>query len=531
MAESATAKTPRSEKGNAFGFRLNSLATWRHGGSICTLFENRKSRSEAIMWRRLRWIVLFAVGLSGCAAIPGRTFNVLDYGAIGDGKSNSTIAIQKAIDACSAAGGGRVLVPRGTFLTGPITLASGMKFYLADGSELLFSRNFDDYPLVYANFLGKDTVQCTSPITGRNLHNISIAGSGVIDGQGDAWRPVKKSKVTQEFWNRLVSSGGVVDQNGDEWWPTRAGMENEKALDALRESNVPPKIEDYRKFRDLLRPDMVALIDCTNVAIDGPTFRNSPFWAVQILRCNQVYVRGSTIYNELWAQNGDGIGFDSSRNIMMENCTVYAGDDNIVLKSGKDEEGRKRHLPTENVMIRHCTSMWGHGGFVLGSETSGDIRNVQITDCVCDGTDVGLRFKSVRGRGGVVENIYVANVTMSHIAKQAVSFDMYYEEDNSKPEPLSERTPCFRNFDLRNICCQSAGQSLLIDGLPELPMSDLRFENMRLAADTGAKIAQAKDLTFKNVEIESKIAPAFSTENVRGLTMQGVEAVVRTNEK
>ena len=472
------------------------------------------------------WTVLLAVGLSGCAAIPGRTFNIVDYGAIGDGTSNSTIAIQKAIDSCSAAGGGRVVVPRGTFLTGPIALASRMKLYLADGSELLFSRNFDDYPLVYANFLGKDTVQCASPMTGRNLHNVSITGSGVIDGQGDAWRPVKKSKVTREFWDKLISSGGVINQTGDEWWPTRAGMENEKALDSLRESNDPPKIEDYRKFRDLLRPDMVAFIDCTNVAIDGPTFRNSPFWAVQILRCNQVYVRGSTIYNELWAQNADGIGFDSSRNIMMENCTVYAGDDNIVLKSGKDEEGRKRHLPTENVIIRHCTSMWGHGGFVLGSETSGDIRNVQITNCVCNGTDIGLRFKSIRGRGGVVEDIHVANVTMSRIAKQAVLFDMYYEQENSKPESRSKRTPCFRNFDLQNICCKSAGQSLLINGLPELPMSGLRFENMQLAADTGAHIAQAKDLIFKNVKIESRVPPAFSAENVSGLTMDGVEAVV-----
>ena len=421
-----------------------------------------------------------------------------------------------------------MLVPRGTFLTGPITLASRMEFHLADGAELLFSRNFDDYPLVYASFLGKDTVQCTSPITGRNLHDVSISGRGVIDGQGDAWRPVKKSKATAGFWDKLVNSGGVIDDKGDEWWPTRAAMENEKALDALRESNEPPKIEDYRKFRDLLRPDMVALIDCTDVAIDGPTFRNSPFWAVQILRCRPCYVGGSTIFNELWAQNGDGIGFDSSRNILMEDCTVYAGDDNIVLKSGKDEEGRRRHLPTENVIIRHCTSMWGHGGFVLGSETSGDIRNVHIEDCVCDGTDVGLRFKSVRGRGGVVEDIYVANVTMSHIVKQAVLFDMYYEQENSKPEPLSERTPCFRNFDLRNITCQSAGQSLLIDGLPELPMSDLRFENMLLTADAGAKIAQAKDLTFKNVRIESKDAPAFSVENVSGLKMEEVEAVVGT---
>lgn len=479
------------------------------------------------MLRIPTWTILLLTALTGCSASPAaRVFNIADYGAIGDGKTNSTAAIQKAINACSNAGGGRVLIPRGTFLTGPIALASQMNLYLSDGSELLFTRDFDDYPLVYATFLGKDTVQCTSPVTARNLHDISITGAGTIDGSGDAWRPLKKSKATPELWKKFVSSGGIVNDKGDEWYPTRAALENESALNKLRESNDPPKMENYLKFRDLLRPDLVAFIDCTNIAIDGPTFRNSPFWAIHVLRCNNVYLRGATIYNELWAQNGDGIGFDSSRNIQMEYCTVYAGDDNVTLKSGKDEEGRKKHLPTENVIIQHCTSMWGHGGFVIGSETSGDIRNVRIEDCVCNGTDVGLRFKSVRGRGGVVENIHVANVTMSHIVHQAILFDMFYEQQNTKPEPLSERTPRFRNFDLSNITCASAGQSLLIDCLPELPISQLRFENMQLTADSGAKISEADGLFFKNVTFESKSAPAFSTQNAIGLSMEQVRTVV-----
>ncbi|HTW95914.1 MAG TPA: glycosyl hydrolase family 28 protein, partial [Tepidisphaeraceae bacterium] len=231
----------------------------------------------------------------------------------------------------------------------------------------------------------------------------------------------------------------------------------------------------------------------------------------------------------LWAQNGDGIGFDSSRDILMENCTVYAGDDNIVLKSGKGPVARRRHLPTENVLIRHCTSMWGHGGFVLGSETSGDIRNVRITDCVCNGTDIGLRFKSIRGRGGVVENIRADHIKMYKISTQAILFDMYYEISNSPEnsyvaastpaEPLSERTPCFRRFELSDIACESADQSILINGLPELPISQVCFSNLRLTAKHGARIDHASHIIFRNVDIESHGSPAFSTGDVTDLKM------------
>ena len=490
---------------------------------------------------RFPCIIIF-LALGACASLPNpadssaHALNVADYGAARDGKTLCTAAIQAAIDACAARGGGRVEVPRGMFLSGPISLASNVDFHLDSGSLLIFSRDYDLYPLVYASFLGKDTVQCTSPITARNLHDVCITGSGTIDGAGDAWRPVKRAKVSEDFWNKLVKSGGVTSAQQDQWWPTAAARDGEAALQKLRDSDEPPKMQDYRGLRDLLRPDMVAFIDCRNVLIDGPTFRNSPFWAVQILRCNEVLARNSTIFNQLWAQNGDGIGFDSSRDIVMENCTVYAGDDNIVLKSGKGPVARRRHLPTENVLIRHCTSMWGHGGFVLGSETSGDIRNVRITDCVCDGTDIGLRFKSLRGRGGVVENVSVDHIRMRNIKTQAILFDMYYEITNSPeksyvaaaspPEPLSERTPRFRRFVLSDIVCESADQSILVRGLPELPISQICFENMRLNASHGASIDEASDIVLKNVQIVSHASPAFSTDNVSDVKLIGCSTTV-----
>jgi polygalacturonase len=484
-------------------------------------------------------LALISFALAACSPIPnpanfhGKTFNVTDYGATPDGKTLATTAIQKAIDDCASKGGGRVEIPAGKFLSGPITLASNIDLHLDSGAMLIFSRDFDQYPIVYAFHLGKDSVQCTSPITARNAHDIWITGPGTIDGQGDAWRPVKKSKVTDDFWNNLVKSGGVTNEKGDEWYPTQAARDGEPTLDKLRESDDPPKMEDYRPLRDLLRPDMVAIIDCHNVLIDGPTFRNSPFWAVEILRCHDVAVRNSTIYNELWAQNGDGIGFDSSRGILMEKCTVYAGDDNIVLKSGKGPVARQRHLPTEDVLITHCTSMWGHGGFVVGSETSGDIRNVRIADCTCNGTDIGLRFKSLRGRGGTVENVCVERVKMTNIKTQTILFDMYYEisnspeqkyvQANSAPEPLSERTPRFQRFALRDICCDSSGQSILINGLPELPISQVCFENIRLNGTEGARFDHAREIVLKNVQLSSQKGPAFSTGDVNGLRITHFE--------
>jgi polygalacturonase len=484
------------------------------------------------MIREIRRSLMIILGASAVALAQTQpsglhVVNIADEGAIGDGKTMNTAAIQKAIDDCAASGGGRVEVPQGTFLSGPFNLKSNIDLHLDAGALLLYSRNFDDYPMVYANFMGKDTVQCQSPITGKDLHDVSITGPGIIDGNGDAWRPLKKSKVTDDQWSQQIKTG-VVDPKENIWYPSQSAMDAQTPLEALRESDKTPDTSDYKPFRDALRPDMVTLVGCTNVLLDGPTFRNSPFWAVQLQADKEVQVRNIIIRNEIWAQNGDGIGFESCRDVLMENATVYAGDDNIVLKSGKDAEGRQKHQPTENVIIRHCTSGWGHGGFVLGSEMSGDIRNIQITDCTCDGTDVGLRFKSVRGRGGVVEDIHVSNITMTNIKGPAISFDMYYEQPKPTPEPLSERTPCFRNFDIQNITCKGAKQSILMRGLPELPLSDITMEDMNLVADAGASLSEAANVTLRNVHVESNKAPAFTIADVTGLVLDHVDTTSKT---
>ena len=470
--------------------------------------------------------------LPGAAAlsIPAASYNIADFGAVGDGKTMNTPPIQDAIDAAAAHGGGHVIIPAGTFLTGPFHLRSNIDLHLNEGAVLLFSRNFDDYPLVYGNFLGVDTVQCQSPITADNLHDVSITGKGAIDGQGDAWRPLKRSKVSEEQWSKWTQGGGVVDDSGEVWYPTRQSMEAQKPLAALRESDKTPDFADYLALRDALRPDMVAIIRCHNALLDGPTFRNTAFWTVQLLWSDHVTVRNVLITNEIWAQNGDGIGIDSCHDVLMENSTVNAGDDNIVLKSGRGAAARKRHLPTYNVLVRNCTNGWGHGGLVIGSETSGDIHDVRFTHCICKGTDIGLRFKSVRGRGGVVENIHVDNITMSDIQGPAILFDMYYEQlhvthgsyEQSPPkaEALNEGTPCFRNFDIRNVTCNGATQAILMRGLPELPLSDITLQDINIKADTGVSLSNAHNVTLKNVLIEAAEGPSLWTRNVTGLVQE-----------
>jgi DNA sulfur modification protein DndE len=459
-----------------------------------------------------------------------RSWSITDYGAVGDGKAMNTDAFRKAIDACASAGGGRVLVPAGTYVSGPIELKSGIDLHLAAGATIQFSHNLDDFPLVASEYEGRSTVQARSPMWGEKLRDVSITGAGTIDGAGEAWRPLKKNKVTAEHWQRVTHSGGVVEPDGKTWWPSRAAMEGQAELQRLREGDskpgATPRVEDYARFKELLRPQMVLLSECRNVVLDGPTFRNSPNWNINLNLCENVTLRNLTIYNPAYAQNGDGVDLGSCRNVLVDGCTVDVGDDAICLKSGRDEEGRRRGRPTENVTVRNCTVLHGHGGVVIGSEMSGGVRNVSVTNCVFKGTDTGLRFKTTRGRGGIVENVEVSNVAMSNIAGEAITFDMFYAVKDPRPEPVSERTPIFRQFYIRNITCDGAKQAMAVRGLPELPIEGLTFERVRISADEGALFVDAQDIVLRDVQIRSRQSPPLQFQNVRNLTTERVDGVV-----
>ena len=449
-----------------------------------------------------------------------KTCNVMDFGACADGKSNDSDAIHQAIAACSAAGGGTVHVPAGSYLTGPIRLASNLNFHTAAGAAIVFSRDFDDYPLIPLRREGWEMVSCTPPIYGRDLENVSITGHGEFDGGGDAWRPVKKFKMTESQWEALLASGGVVDDAGLIWWPTAAAMAGEKPVSKLlEEGGHGQQLERFSPYRDCLRPVLLCLDRCRNVLIDGPTFRNPPMWTLNPVLCDHVTVRNVTVENPWHASNGDGLNPDSCRHVLIEHCRFSTGDDCIAINSGRDEDGRRIGRPCEDVVIRHCRMQRGHGGVVIGSGMSGGVRNVRVHDCTFEGTDIGLRFKTARGRGGTVEDIEIRDITMTDISGEAIRFNMRYMKEDTAPAPVSEKTPRFRDFKLSNITCNRAQAAVTMRGLPEMPIENVTLENIDITADQGVLIEDARDITFSGGQVTAKQAPVLHSSNVRNLRL------------
>lgn len=435
---------------------------------------------------------------------PEHTVDITDFGAVPGGKALNTEAINAAIAACAGQGGGRVVIPRGLWLTGPIVLQSNVNLHLERGALVLFTPEYDQYPVRKVNLRGIEQVMVTPPLFGEGLENIAITGNGVFDGSGHHWRPVKRMKMTEGQWRRLVESGGVVDADGRIWWPNAAALNGAAAYRQLAEANAP--LEDYETVRVFLRPRLMNLINCRNILINGPVFQNSPMWNLHPLLCENVIIRNITVRNPWYAQNGDGLDLESCRSVIVENSIFDVGDDAICLKSGKDETGRKIGVPTENVLVRDCTVYHGHGGFVVGSEMSGGVRNVTVTRCEFIGTDVGLRFKTTRGRGGVVEKIDIDQINMINIDGPAIIFDMYYDAAPKGEEAVlvTEGTPEFRDVTIRNVVCRGAGTGIFLRGLPEMPLRRLKFNNIQITANKGVFISACEDPVFHDVLVENE---------------------------
>lgn len=454
-----------------------------------------------------------------------RVVRIADYGAVGDGMTMNTEAFARAIEACSLAGGGTVLVPAGMWLTGPIGLKSGVNLHVERGAVVVFSPNPADYPVVAGSFEGRETVRCMSPLHGEGLENIAITGQGIFDGSGQAWRPVKRFKMTDAQWTKLVAAGGVVDSETNVWWPSRQALEGARAVPELLKAGRRA-ISDFAAYRDFLRPNLLALNGCKRVLLDGPTFQNSPGWCLHPRLCEHVTVRRVTVRNPWYAQNGDGLDLESCRYVQVHDCEFDVGDDAICMKSGKDEEGRRLGKPCEYVTIRHCIVYHGHGGFVIGSEMSGGVRNIEVSDCSFLGTDTGLRFKSTRGRGGVVENIRIRDIRMKDIAGEAITFDLYYgTKADGNPAPVSEGTPQFRNIHIRDTVCIGARTAVYMRGLPEMPVKDVRFEHVLIQADRGVECAHAEEIRFSQVSISAKSASLFRLHNTRKVELERVSAL------
>ncbi|GAA0553804.1 glycosyl hydrolase family 28 protein [Chitinophaga japonensis] len=465
------------------------------------------------------------------------TFNITAFGAKADGVTLNTQSINKAITTCSSKGGGVVLVPAGMWLTGPLTMQSNVNLHLLAGAVLQFTEDHDQYPLVETTYEGLEAVRCQAPVWGVNLENIAITGKGIIDGAGDSWRAVKKDKLTASQWKKLVASGGLVGEgkDSDMWYPS---MEFYKGSKTKLAGVIMPgkKAADYEEIKDFLRPNLISLTGCKNVLLEGVTFQNSPAWCLHPLLCEHITLRNVYAKNPWYAQNGDGVDLESCRYARITHCTFDVGDDGICIKSGRDEQGRKRGVPTENAIIDYCTVYHAHGGFVIGSEMSGGARNLYVSNCSFLGTDIGLRFKTTRGRGGVVEKIYISDINMKDIPGEAIRFDMYYmakdpvplageKRDAPKVQafPVTEATPQFKDFHISNIICKGAAKAVFIRGLPEMPISNIHMSHMVISAQKGIECLEAKDVHFSDVQLFTKEkGPLVTVRSSQDITLDNI---------
>ena len=467
-------------------------------------------------------------------SIPDREVCLTDFGAVGDGMSLCTEAFAAAIDHLAEQGGGTVNIPDGIWFTGPIVMKDNIELHLSNHAMILFSPDQSLYPLTEIIFEGLNTWRLQSPISARGVKNIAITGGGVIDGNGDAWRMVKQSKVTESHWKKLVASGGIVD--GTNWFPTESYYRGQKsATDQNVNENMKTK-EDFEPIRDFLRPVLIAIHNCENILIEGVTVQNSPCWTIHPALCTNLTIDGITVRCPAYAQNGDGVDIESCKNVLMVNSSVDAGDDAICIKSGKNEDGRKRGIPCENVIVQDCIVFHGHGGFVVGSEMSGGVKNISVKNLTFSGTDVGLRFKSTRGRGGVVENIFIENITMNNIATDGLLFDLFYggksasealadgdegEVTDMPFKPVDETTPAFRNIDIKNVRCYNARRAMLFNGLPEMNVENVRVENAQFYTKTGAQVNESTNVELKNVTVVPQQGPALSINNSKQVKVEG----------
>lgn len=424
-----------------------------------------------------------------------RFYDVTKYGAKNDSSKIATKPIAAAIAAASKAGGGTVYFPAGKYLTGPIHLKSNITIFIDAGAELHFSDNFDDYlPMVQSRYEGVDVMSFSPLFYAYKAENIAITGRGTINGHGKKW------------WEyALTFYKNQTERN-----------KYQLLFDSLNKDILLPDDPTQMK-RGFLRPPFIQPLYCKNVLIEGITIINSPFWTVTPEFCENVTITGLTIENPK-SPNTDGINPSSCRYVHISDCHISVGDDCITIKSGKDLPGRTKATPAENYTITNCTMLSGHGGVVIGSEMSGDVKKITISNCIFDGTDRGIRIKTTRGRGGVVEDIRVDNVVMKNIKAQAIVLDMEYSR--TQPEPVSERTPKFRNIRLSNITAYTK-QAMYINGLDEMPVSEISLNDCVFETETGITIRNAKDIELHNVRVNTKTGASLSVEKTERLTVNG----------
>jgi len=428
-------------------------------------------------------------------------FNVADFGAARDGCANDTAAISKAVAACSAAGGGTVYFPAGRYLSGGVRLESNLTLWLDAGCEVLYSGDPADSPLIPSRWEG--TRACThAPLfhaVGRE--NVAIVGRGRIDGVGRNW------------WR---------DDRSDPGRAPAAAAAQTAWLDLYRriEAGEKPGLPEFALAALHLRPSLVQFNGCRNILVEGVTLTESPMWLLHPLDCENVAVRGVTFIST--GPNGDGIAVDSCRDVRISDCFFKTGDDCIALKAGRDADGRRAAQPTENVTITNCVMHGGHAAIAIGSETAGGIRDVIASNIVARGTERGVRLKSTRGRGGLVENVRFENFVIDDALDQAIEVTARYSD--LPPEARSERTPLFRNIAFSHLTIANARHVVSVAGLEEQAIEQVRFTDITAAGSGGFACDCASDVQLTGVRVSAAAGEAFAFSRTQGLVIDGLAA-------
>ncbi|MBO0725402.1 MAG: glycoside hydrolase family 28 protein [Blastocatellia bacterium] len=401
---------------------------------------------------------------------PNRDFKITDYGAVADGKADNTEAIRKAIEACNAAGGGRVVVTPGIFLTGAIRLKSNVNLHIAEGATLKFIPDPAKYlPAVLTRFEGTECMNYSPLIYAFEQENIAVTGKGSLDGSA----------------------------SNENWWAWKRSAESVRRLLEFNDKGTP--VSD-RVFGEgyKLRPNFIQPYRSRNILIEGVTINNSPMWEIHPALCENVTVRGVTIVSH--GPNNDGCDPESCRDVLIENCVFDTGDDCIAIKSGRNDDGRRIARPSENIVVRNCVMKDGHGGVVMGSEISGGVRNVFVEDCKMDSPnlDRALRFKSNAKRGGVIENVFMRNVEVGRVAEAILTIDFLYETGADGPHK-----PVVRNVSIEKVKSASSPRVMWIAGFPGATIDDIRFTDCVFrGVETSELVQNAGAISFKNVTIE-----------------------------
>lgn len=413
-----------------------------------------------------------------------QVFNIVNYGAIGDGVFDNTEIFKNVIRLCYQKGGGVVLVPQGKYFSGPIHLESNINLHIEEGGEILFSTNSSDYPLVLTSFEGTEVMNYSPLLYAYQKSNVAITGKGTINGQGN----------NLNWWSWCGK-----DTYG---WKKGDPIQNVAKLMKMAEDNVPVS---ERVFGDgnFLRPNFVEFFECNNVLIKDITIINAPFWVIHPMKSNNVIIDGVTVTSH--GPNNDGCDPEYSKNVVVRNCNFNTGDDCIAIKSGRDTDGRRVNIVSENIYVQNCKMYDGHGGVTIGSEISAGVRNVFVENCAMDSPELerAIRLKSNSRRGGFVENLYVRNVQIGQVGESVLGIDLFYSIHGNQ---YGNYIPRIDNIVLENITVKNGGKfAILAKGHKSLPIKNILFKNVIIdKVKTNFSIENVENLNFINTTINGK---------------------------